>query len=328
MTDRQERKPKSPLAGATLTLMVFIATWSCKSSPEKTDPSTQSLADCKSVVEQTDPFNSAIMVDDTAIVIAEPGAQVVLRIRWPGLRIDTVGHLGEGPGEYQRPMVVFSQPGGRVAILDAQLRRLLIVAAVGTIENVRLPQGIDPFSVVLDSLGRVYGFAPYFPSTGAPPSADFRDSIPLLRWTTPESRPDTLGFVLAPLVATTRRESATSYREVLYSERDVWGVFPDGTIWIARGKRQTNRHATRRGYLAARTGDRVHPVPNVICGPSVFTSEIRRRSGGVHGQDQGAVRPRRGSARRLRMAPYSSEGWLWGGDLSDVHDRRLAGGYL
>lgn len=192
------------------------------------------VAGCETILTGTDPFNSVAVLGDDGIYLAQPGIQAVLALAPPSWATTVVGRVGAGPGEYVRPMEVFALSGGRVAVLDAQLRRIIVFRGSSYLESFPTPKGGDPFGIALDQEGHLFGAAPYFPAAAQAPAAG-PDSVALLTWRDGDASPDTIGFLRAPLMEGLANRNGATYRQVRFSLRDVWGVGEGGGVWVARG---------------------------------------------------------------------------------------------
>ena len=139
---------------------------------------------------------------------------------------DTLGALGNQPGQFRMPFAVMDAPGGGVAALDGVAHRLVGFAHDGSPDFVdTIPQSVDQFLVRRDTLGAW---------VSALSERAKGDSVPLLRVS--GGNADTIARIHTP-EATVRipmgQRSYTAPPE--YAPRDLWGVLADGTVWIARG---------------------------------------------------------------------------------------------
>ncbi len=140
--------------------------------------------------------------------------------------VDTLGALGNQPGQFRMPFAVMDAPDGGIAALDGVAHRLVGFARDGSPDFVAtVPESVDQFLVRRDTLG-AWVSALSEQLTG--------DSVPLMRVS--GGSVDTIARIHTP-EATVRipmgQRSYTAPPE--YAPRDLWGVLADGTVWIARG---------------------------------------------------------------------------------------------
>ena len=140
--------------------------------------------------------------------------------------VDTLGALGNQPGQFRMPFAVMDAPGGGIAALDGVAHRLVGFASDGSPDSVAtVPENVDQFLVRRDTLGAW---------VSALSERSRNDSVPLLRVSGGDV--DTIARIHTP-EATVRipmgQRSYTAPPE--YAPRDLWGVLADGTVWIARG---------------------------------------------------------------------------------------------
>lgn len=139
---------------------------------------------------------------------------------------DTLGALGNAPGQFRMPFAVMDAPGGGVMALDGVARRLVGFARDGGPDTVlAVPEAADQFTVRRDTMGT------WVSALG---ERSRNDSVPLVR--VRATGVDTLGRLLVPAATVTIPMGQRSYvAPPEYAPRDLWGVLSDGTAWIARG---------------------------------------------------------------------------------------------
>jgi len=138
---------------------------------------------------------------------------------------DTLGALGNAPGQFRMPFAVMDAPGGGVFALDGVARRLVGFTREGLADSVHaVPDAVDQFTVRRDTLGAW---------VSAVNARSRNDSVPLVRLHA--EGVDTLARVLVPSATVTIPMGARSYvAPPEFAPRDLWGVLSDGTVWIAR----------------------------------------------------------------------------------------------
>lgn len=178
-------------------------------------------------------------MDDGRVLVADPLGQVVVRLDLDAGTADTIGAVGEGPGEYIQPDAVRPLPGGRTLLVDLGNGRLTELGpelefgetrpyAMGDATRGGLVMAL-PHAV--DDRGRLY-FRD-MSGMGAP-----ADSAHILRLDLESGAVDSLAMFKLP--GTTRRESggpnnqSVQVTQIPLSPEDAWGVSPDGLLVVAR----------------------------------------------------------------------------------------------
>ena len=172
---------------------------------------------------------------DGRVVIPQAGA--VLRADPATGDVDTVGRVGEGPGEYKQPFRVLMLHGG-VALLDGQLSRLTVWNPDWTVRSTTPLSRYASFGGVLDTVGHAwFEQLPANVSIGEINEAGRpKDSTAIYRMTLPGPAYDTVAKIFEIGKVTIRFGDGATFRPRLYQTPDVWGVLPDGTLWMARGR--------------------------------------------------------------------------------------------
>jgi hypothetical protein len=85
---------------------------------------------------------SAVHGTDQHIYVIDPQVNLVRRYDHDGIYIDTIGGIGQGPGEYLNPTAVAVAPDGRILVLDGQTGRTQVFAADGTVIESWLTPGV------------------------------------------------------------------------------------------------------------------------------------------------------------------------------------------
>jgi hypothetical protein len=176
---------------------------------------------------------------DGRVLVADGIDEVVLRADFRTGRADTVGRVGQGPGEYKNPDAMYALPNGGTLLVDLGNGRLNFLGADGKyVSSTPIAQGDFPgVSIVIpravDAQGRIY----YQPAMGGP-RGGIPDSASIVRWDRARSRYDTIGKVKLPAMNTQSSGSANNQRMVQrprpYPAQDAWNVAADGRVAIAR----------------------------------------------------------------------------------------------
>ncbi len=140
--------------------------------------------------------------------------------------VDTLGALGSQPGQFRMPFALMDAPDRGLSALDGVARRLVGFAADGAADSVlTVPATLDQFLVRHDTAGS------WVSALG---DNVRNDSVPLVRLSSGEL--DTIAQVHVPKATVTIPLGERSYvAPPEYAARDIWGLLPDGTVWIARG---------------------------------------------------------------------------------------------
>jgi len=178
---------------------------------------------------------------DGRVAIAQPSVPSVLIADLATGAIDTIGKVGQGPGEYRAPGYVTVR-NGRLEIFDAMQRRRTAwsiddgrVLGTSTIAN------LPGFELAFDTAGNLYVEQPT--STGFVvvgqeiDSLGPKDSTWVYRLKPGEPGRDTVAqlFDIGWEIVRFGSSGIGRFRP-LYVTPDVWGVLDDGTLWIARGR--------------------------------------------------------------------------------------------
>ncbi len=175
-----------------------------------------------------DDVEGAVAWDDRTLFIAAPRARAVFRVDFERSTTTSIGRLGEGPGEYKWPVQPFLQSDGRIAVVDLQASSVVSWRPDGTAGS-RRP--IRPLARPrLDSEGILYGEAVQIIPNGTVVES-VRDTMPLLRVRPGSARPDTIARLTL-----VRKVVVGPFRGITpdFATDDLWGLTPDGTVWIAR----------------------------------------------------------------------------------------------
>lgn len=139
---------------------------------------------------------------------------------------------GAGQKAYLHPFAAFAV-GDTVYLSDWGRRRATVWTAAGKLLD-SLPAA-DPlrgaYPRARDAAGQLYFEVP--PAPGRDGSGN-RDSAAIVRAPRSFARFDTVTRLTPVEVAEMRRENSSRFERRVFSGSDLWGVWPDGTLWIAR----------------------------------------------------------------------------------------------
>lgn len=144
--------------------------------------------------------------------------------------IDPLG--GRKQATYVHPFGVFTG-GDTIYVADWGKRRTTVWSSAGRLlDSLPAPDALrGSLARARDAAGQLY--FEVMPQPGRDGSGN-RDSAAIVRAPRSLTRFDTVAR-LAPLdVKEMRRENSSRFERLILSGNDMWGVWPDGTVWIAR----------------------------------------------------------------------------------------------
>ncbi len=177
---------------------------------------------------------------DGRVLVADGVDQALIRADLASQQLDTIGRVGQGPGEYKAPDLLVPLPGGATLVTDLGNARLTVFDAAGKYqESIPIAQGgIGPGGGTLrlllprgsDTQGRLY----YQPA-GADPRAD---SSVVVRWDRSSGKTDTVARVKLPKLIT-KTSGGPNNRNVRqrpppYPAQEGWVVADDGRVALIR----------------------------------------------------------------------------------------------
>jgi hypothetical protein len=175
-------------------------------------------------------------------MVADPLGQVLVVLDLETGSADTLGGVGQGPGEYRQPDAVFALPGDSTLLVDLGNARMIIVAPDGSFAETMPMTGGEPgpgagLMIIrpagVDASGRIY-FEPFGGGIGGA----IPDSSPIVRWDRRTGVMDTVARVKRPEMKRSESGGAgdrsVSIMPVPLSPEDAWAVAPDGRVAVAR----------------------------------------------------------------------------------------------
>ena len=198
---------------------------------------------------------------DGRVMVADGIDEIVMIADLKTGKGDTLGRVGQGPGEYKSPDALYALPGGGTMLVDLGNGRLNYIGADGKYkESSPIAQGNMPrLSIIIprgvDGQGRVY----YQPAMGGP-GGRVPDSASVVRWTRASAKFDTVGRVKLPEIVTRESGDANNQRQSQrpkpFPVQDSWNVGPNGQVAIVRGREYRVDWVTADGRII-----RGRPVP-------------------------------------------------------------------
>jgi hypothetical protein len=181
-------------------------------------------------------LNSVREREDGTVVAADPLSQVVLHLDLLAGTADTLGRVGEGPGEYRQPDQVFPLPGDSTLLVDIGKMQLTVIAPDGTLlSGMKMASAAEGgrFEVILpravDDQGRLYLTGSRGIREDFPP-----DSTLILRYDRASEVTDTMGWIWRPEPIVERSGSNVRMVSPQMEGRDDWAVGPQGEFAIVR----------------------------------------------------------------------------------------------
>jgi hypothetical protein len=189
--------------------------------------------------------SNVIELKDGRLMFADTRSKLFLRADLKKGKVDTLGTrvdslAASGPvGHYKFPGWVAHLRGDTVALVDFSALRTTLWNEGGR------PLGILPIKPVAgtapvlmyDTLGRGYKVDYQAVLGGGEPGRSIRpDSIPVLRMALPGGAIDTVALLASPEYGDAVFGEQVQQAAKVFAPQDFFGVLPDGTAWIARGR--------------------------------------------------------------------------------------------
>ncbi len=180
---------------------------------------------------------------DGRVLVADPLEQVVLIADPDRGTADTLGGVGQGPGEYRQPDGLYPLPGDSTLLVDLGNARLTVIGPDGRFgATAPVAQGTPgprgAVRIVLPAGTDAHGGIYYQPFGGGRPGMAPPDSAPVLRWDRATGSIDTLTRVKRAEVATSSSGGGGGQQvrmmPVPLSPEDAWAVARDGRVAVAR----------------------------------------------------------------------------------------------
>jgi hypothetical protein len=181
---------------------------------------------------------------DGRVAVADFGNRLFIFGDFDSAKLDSVGRhvdtLTEGEsmvGLHKMPGVVVHLAGDTVALVDFAFQRATLWTEKGQSLGpvVTYPvAGYNP-AVNFDTLGYAYK-ADYRAILGGeqPGIVSHSDSAPIVRFMRSGETGDTIGRLLLPRMGDAQFGNQTKSVPVVFAPSDVFGVTPDGWVWVAR----------------------------------------------------------------------------------------------
>ncbi len=201
---------------------------------------------------------------DGRVVITQPRVPSVIFADLETGALDTVGAAGEGPGEYRFPGQLFTR-GNRISVFDFGTQRLTTWSADGTLEGSVAIATMPGFTLGFDTLGYMYAEQPTtegFVVQGQEiDTTRSKDSTWVYRLRPNQPARDTVARLYEIGNEIIRIGNGIARMRRLYQSADLWGVLPDGTLWVARGREHRVDRRSPDGRWTIGTPRPWSPIP-------------------------------------------------------------------
>ena len=190
-------------------------------------------------------LSNVVELKDGRLMFADTRNKLFFRADLKNGKVDTVGTRVDslaagGPvGHYKFPGWVAHLRGDTVALVDFSALRTTLWSEAGN------PLGLLPIKPVAgtapvlmyDTLGRGYKVDYQAVLGGGEPGRSVRpDSMPVLRIALPGGTVDTIALLASPEYGDAIFGEQIQQAAKVFAPQDFFGVLPDGTSWVARGR--------------------------------------------------------------------------------------------
>jgi hypothetical protein len=223
----------------SLSLFTLVAMLAC--SPAE----SQTLALDAKLPARFGNLSNVIELRDGRVVFADTKNKLFLRGDLKSGKVDTIGSRVDSLsksgsiGEYRFPGWTAHLAGDTVALVDFSAIRTTLWSEAGR------PLGVLPIKEVAgktpvllyDTVGHGYKIDYQAVVGGGEPGRILRpDSIPVLRLTVKGGAVDTVALLAGPEYGDATFGEQVQQAAKVFAPNDFFGVLPDGTAWIARGR--------------------------------------------------------------------------------------------
>lgn len=190
-------------------------------------------------------LSNVVELRDGRVLFVDTKSKLFLRGDLKSGKVDTIGSRVDSlpktgsVGQYRFPGWVAHLAGDTVALVDFSAIRTTLWNEAGR------PLGVLPIKPVAgntpvllyDTVGHGYKIDYQAVLGGGEPGRLLRpDSIPVLRFTIKGGAVDTVAFLAGPEYGDASFGDQVQQAAKVFAPNDFFGVLPDGTAWIARGR--------------------------------------------------------------------------------------------
>jgi hypothetical protein len=190
-------------------------------------------------------LSNVVELSDGRVVFTDTKNKLFLRGDLKGGKVDTLGRRVDSlapqasPGDYKFPGWVAHLAGDTIALVDFSAIRTTLWSEAGKPIRVLPIEAVAGNTPVLlyDTVGHGYKIDYQAVIGGGEPGRAIRpDSIPVLRLTLKGGAVDTIALLAGPEYGDATFGEQTQQAAKVFAPNDFFGVLPDGTAWVARGR--------------------------------------------------------------------------------------------
>jgi hypothetical protein len=223
----------------SLSLLPLVAMLACSSAE------SQTLALDAKLPARFGNLSNVVELRDGRVLFADTKSKLFLRGDLKSGKVDTIGRRVDSlskkgsVGEYRFPGWIAHLAGDTVALVDFGAIRTTLWSEAGR------PLGVLPIKEVAgntpvllyDTVGHGYKVDYQAVLGGGEPGRLVRpDSIPVLRLTLKGGAVDTVALLAGPEYGDATFGEQVQQAAKVFAPNDFFGVLPDGTAWVARGR--------------------------------------------------------------------------------------------
>jgi hypothetical protein len=201
-------------------------------------------------------LSNVVELNDGRVVFADTKNKLFLRADFKSGKVDTLGSRTDsvgpdsGGGQYKFPGWVAHLAGDTLALVDFSAIRTTLWNEAGRplgVLPIRAVAGNTPV-LVYDTVGRGYKIDYQAVLGGGEPGRAVRpDSIPVLRLSLRGESADTVALLASPEYGDAVFGQQVQQAAKVFAPNDFFGVLPDGTAWVARGRENRVDWRSREG---------------------------------------------------------------------------------
>jgi hypothetical protein len=190
-------------------------------------------------------LSNVIELQDGRILFADTRGKVLLRGDLESGKVDTLGSRVDSlpanapPGQYKFPGWLAHLAGDTVALVDFSAIRTTLWNEAGRplgVLSIKDATGHTPI-LVYDTVGHGYKIDYQAILGGGEPGREVRpDSVPVLRFAIKGGTVDTVALLASPEYGDATFGEQVQQAAKVFAPNDFFGVLPDGTAWVARGR--------------------------------------------------------------------------------------------
>jgi hypothetical protein len=215
-------------------------------------------------------LSNVVELNDGRVVFADTRDKLFLRADLKTGKVDTLGtrvdslRPGAPPGQYRFPGWVAHLAGDTVALVDFSAIRTTRWNEAGKPIDVLPLKDVSGKTPILlyDTIGHGYKIDYQAVLGGSEPGQPIRpDSIPVLRIALKTGVVDTVARLAAPEYGDATFGEQVQQAAKVFAPNDHFGVLPDGSAWVARGRENRVDWRDRNGTWRRGESRKFTPLP-------------------------------------------------------------------